>query len=452
LSLVTLHVVGVPETRYAKSGDVHIAYQVFGEGPFDLVLVPGFVSNVEHYWEMPVVAVMFQRLASFSRLILWDKRGTGLSDPVAGVPSLDERMDDLRAVLDTVGSDRAALFGVSEGGPMSLLFAATYPQRTRALALYGTTPRFSAAPDFPFGWSSEAYRDRLEVVERNWGAAALIEFFAPSVAEDEQARAAWSRYQRAGASPGMARAVLQALAELDVRPILGSVRVPTLIVHRRDELVATVHGARLMAETIPDAKLVELPGQDHLPFVGDWEVVIDEVEEFLTGARPARVTERVLATVLFTDIVASTERAAALGDYQWRRLLDQHDELSAAEIERHRGKLIKTTGDGLLATFDGPARAVQCAAAIRDRLRPLGVSLRAGVHTGEVEVRGEDVGGIAVHIGSRVAALAAPDEVMVSRTVTDLVAGSGLSFEDRGSHVLKGLPQDWQLFALIAGT
>jgi len=440
--------VGAPETRYAKSGDVHIAYQVIGDGPFDLVLVPGFVSNVEHYWEMPVVPVMFQRLASFSRLILWDKRGTGLSDPVAGVPSLDERMDDLRAVMDAAGAERAALFGISEGGPMSLLFAATYPHRTRALVLYGTTPRFSAAPDFRFGWSFEDYQTRLDAIERNWGAAALIEYFAPSAVEDEQVRAVWSRFQRAGASPGMARAVLQALSEIDVRSILDTVRVPTLILHRTDERVATVHGARLMAQTIPDARLVELPGQDHLPFVGDWEVLIDEIEEFLTGTRPARVTERVLATVLFTDIVASTEHAAALGDYRWRQLLDAHDELSGTEITRHRGKLIKTTGDGLLATFDGPARAVQCAAAIRERLRPLGITLRAGVHTGEVEVRGEDVGGIAVHIGSRVAALAAPGEVMVSRTVTDLVAGSGLTFADRGSYSLKGVPEEWRLFAL----
>ena len=439
-----------PETRYAKSGDVHIAYQVVGDGPFDLVLVPGFVSNVEHYWEMPVVPAMFERLAAFSRLILWDKRGTGLSDPVTGVPSIDERMDDLRAVMDAAGSERAALFGVSEGGPMSLLFAATYPARTLALALYGTTPRFSAAPDFPFGWSPDDYQARLDAIERDWGAAALIEQFAPSGAGDEQLRAVWSRYQRAGASPGMARAVLQALAELDVRPILETVRVPTLILHRTDERVATVHGARLMAEMIPDVKLIELPGRDHLPFVGDWEVLIDEIEEFLTGARPARTSARVLATVLFTDIVGSTERAATLGDRAWRDVLERHDTAVRRQLDRYRGREIKQTGDGFLAAFDGPARAVECATSISGVVRPLGIEVRAGVHTGECEQRGDDLGGIGVHIGARIAALAQPGEVLTSSTVKDLVVGSRLRFADRGAYELKGVPDRWRLYAVEA--
>jgi class 3 adenylate cyclase len=437
-----------PKTRYAKSGDGHIAYQVVGEGPFDLVLVPGFVSNVEHYWEMPGVPEIMERLAGFSRLILWDKRGTGLSDPVSQVPTLEERMDDLRAVMDAAGSERAALYGISEGGPMAILFAATYPERVRSLVLYGTTPRFSQGDDFPHGWSPERVEGMLDEIERDWGEGALLEDFAPSYAQDEQMREVWGRYERAGASPSMGRAVLEALAEIDVRPLLDSVHVPTLVLHRTGDRIAAVEGARLIAETIPGARIVEFEEPDHLPMVGDVDALLDEIGEFLTGVRPARPTDRVLATVLFTDIVGSTQRAAELGDRNWRGVLERHDALVRRELHRHQGREVKTVGDGFLATFDGPARAIQCALAAEQGVRDLGIRIRAGLHTGECERMGEDVAGMAVNIGARVAALAGPGDVLVSSTVKDLVVGSGIEFSERGEQVLKGVPGAWRLFAV----
>jgi pimeloyl-ACP methyl ester carboxylesterase len=444
-------VADVPETHYAKTDDcVHIAYQIVGNGPFDLVLVPGFVSNVEHYWEMPVVAEMLGQLASFSRLILFDKRGTGLSDPVTEVPPLEQRMDDLKTVLDAADSRESALFGISEGGPMSLLFAATYPERTRAVALYGTTPRFLRTEGIDWGWSPRHLGTWLAEIEDDWGRGALLKAFAPSFANDERVRAMWGRFQRAGASPAMARAVVEAWAELDARPILEAVHVPTLIVHRTGERIAPVGGARYMAERIPDAKLVELPGEDHLPFVGDWHGIIDEVEEFLTGTRATSRPERVLATVLFTDIVDSTTQAADLGDRAWRETLERHDALVRRQLDRFRGREIKQTGDGFLAMFDGPGRAVDCAVAVTKGAPSIGVEVRAGVHTGECEVRGEDLGGLAVHIGARIAAAAGPGEVLTSGTVKDLVVGSGLRFIDRGEHELKGVPDRWRLFAVEA--
>lgn len=437
-----------PRTHYARSGDAHIAYQVYGDGPIDVVLVPGFVSNVEHYWEMPNVPGQFARIASFARLILLDKRGTGLSDPVVEVPTLEQRMGDLEAVLDAVGSRRTALWGISEGGPMSVMFAATYPERTTELILYGTSPRFSAAPDFPFGWSEEFAENNFAEVEERWGDGALLEMFAPSLVDDPMAREMWGRYQRAGASPSMARRVLEALWEIDVRDILPTVSVPTLIVHRRDERVAPVEGARLMAEQIPHAKLVELDGADHLPMVGDFEAIIDEIEEFLTGARRPRSYDRVLSTVLFTDIVGSTERAAELGDQQWRQLLERHDSVVRRQLDRYDGQEVKRTGDGFLATFDGPARAVRCAGDISEALRSAGLHVRAGVHTGECELMADDIGGMAVHIAARVMGVAEADQVLVSSTVKDLVVGSGLKFADRGAHSLKGLSDDWRLYAV----
>jgi len=440
-----------PETRYAKTDDgVHIAYQVVGDGPFDLVMVPGFVSNVEHYWEMPVVPDMFRQLASFSRLVLFDKRGTGLSDPVTEVPPLEQRMDDLRAVMDAAGSQEAALFGISEGGPMSLLFAATYPERTRALVIYGSTPRFLRTEGIDWGWPAEHRGQWLDEIEKDWGRGAMLKQFAPNFADDEHMRAIWGRFQRAGASPAMARAVVEAWAELDARPILEAVHVPTLILHRTDERIAPVGGARYMAERIPGARLVELPGEDHLPFVGDWKSILDEVEEFLTGTRATSRPERVLATVLFTDIVDSTTKAAALGDREWRATLERHDDLVRRQLERFRGREIKQTGDGFLAAFDGPGRAVDCAVAVTKGAPSVGVDVRAGVHTGECESRGDDLGGLAVHIGARIAAAAAPGEVLTSGTVKDLVVGSGLRFDDRGEHELKGVPERWRLFAVEA--
>jgi len=437
-----------PKTRYAKAGRVSIAYQVVGEGPLDLVFIPGYVSNVEYYWEMPTMVGALERLASFSRLIVWDKRGTGLSDPVERVPTLDERAEDLRAVMDAAGSERAALFGISEGGPMGMLFAAAHPERTSALILHGVSPKFSSSADWEWGWSPEEIAARLEELERDWGEAALIDLFAPSRANDEAARQVWARFQRTGASPAMGRAVYEALCELDCREVLPAIRVPTLIVHRTGERVAKVEAARYMAERIPGAKLVEFPGIDHSFTMGDWEPVVDEIEQFLTGVRPERPVDRVLATVLFTDIVNSTARAVDVGDHHWRELLSAHNALIRRALERFGGKEVKTTGDGFLATFSGPSRAIECARAFHDGVQQLGLEIRVGLHTGECELMGEDVGGLAVHIGARVAALAKPCEVLVSSTVKDLVAGSGIGFDDRGMHVLKGIPGEWQLFAI----
>lgn len=436
-----------PRTRYAMSGDAHIAYQVFGDGPIDVVFVPGFVSNVEQIWELPNMPQTFERMASFSRVILWDKRGTGLSDPVVGVPALEERIDDLKAVLDAVGSEQTALYGISEGGPMSVMFAATYPERTSGLILYGTTPRFSRGPDYPYGWTRDSVPRMLAVVEDGWGEGALLELFAPSYADDPLAREMWGRWQRAGASPAMARRVLEALAEIDVRDILPAVNVPTLILHRTDERIARVEGARYMAEQIPNAKLVEFEGSDHLPMLGDFEAILDEVEEFLTGARRPRQYDRVLSTVLFTDIVGSTERAAELGDSRWRDVLARHDEVVRRQFVRFGGHEVKHTGDGFLATFDGPARGVRCATHIAEAVRTAGLEIRAGLHTGECELRPSDIGGMAVHIAARVMALAGPGEVLTSSTVKDLVVGSGLNFADRGLHPLKGVPDEWRIYA-----
>jgi pimeloyl-ACP methyl ester carboxylesterase len=410
-------VTGTPRTRYALSGDAHIAYQVFGEGEVDLVFVPGFVSNIEHYWEMPRVPDLLNRLGSFARVVMFDKRGTGLSDPVAGPPPLEQRMDDMQAVMDAAGLERAALYGISEGGPASILFAATYPERTSALVLYGSTPRFRTDDDIAWGAGDERIPAILDEVSTKWGDGALLEVFAPSTIGDPRMEEVWSRFERAGASPAMGRAVIAALFEIDVRDILTSIQVPTLILHRRGDRIAPVEGARLMAERIPDARLIEFEGDDHVPFTGDFEPVVDEMEEFLTGTRQTKPLDRVLATVMFTDIVDSTRRAAEAGDRRWRDLLSGHDELTRRQIERFRGREIKTLGDGFLATFDGPARGIECAAAIRDGVRPLGLEIRAGLHTGECELAGDDVRGMAVNIGARIGALAEPSEVLVSSTV-----------------------------------
>jgi pimeloyl-ACP methyl ester carboxylesterase/class 3 adenylate cyclase len=436
-----------PRTRYALSGDAHIAYQVFGEGDLDLVFVPGFVSNVEHYWEMPRVPDVLERLGSFARVVMFDKRGTGLSDPVAGPPPLEQRMDDMQAVMDAAGVERAALFGVSEGGPASVLFAATYPDRTSALVLYGSTPRFRTDSDISWGASDEQIEAVLADTSARWGDGALLQAFAPASADDPGMLEVWGKFQRASASPAMARAVVAALFEIDVRDILPTIGVPTLVVHRTGDLVAPVEGARLMAERIPAAKLVEFEGSDHVPFTGDFGPILDEMEEFLTGARQARPLDRILATVMFTDIVDSTRRAADLGDRRWRELIGRHDELTRSQLDRFRGREVKTLGDGFLATFDGPARAIECACAIRDGVGSLGLDVRAGLHTGECELGGDDVRGMAVNIGARVGALADANEVLVSSTVKDLVVGADLAFADRGEHDLKGVPGRWRLFA-----
>jgi pimeloyl-ACP methyl ester carboxylesterase len=440
---------GVPDTRYAKSGDIHIAYQVIGKGPSDLVYVPGFVSHLEHQWQNPRGAHMLQRLASFSRLIMFDKPGTGLSDRRAAIPTLEQRMDDVKAVMDAVGSERAAFFGVSEGGPMSILFAATYPERTSALVLYGTYARRMWAPDHPWGRTDADMHAVLERMERDWRKDANLGLWAPSVANNEEICRAMATYWRLAASPGAALTVLRLTTEIDVRNVLSAVRVPTLVVHRRGDRVTRIEQGRYLAEHIRDAKLVELVGDDHLPWFGDGDAIIDEIEEFLTGIRPAD-TDRVLATILFTDIVGSTERAITLGDRRWRELLEQYYAVVRRELVRFRGREIDTAGDGLFAAFDGPARAIRCACRVRDEVRPLGIDLRSGLHAGECEVLGEKISGIAVHIGARVAASAAAGEVLVSNTVKDLVAGAGIRFESRGTHVLKGVPGEWPLF-VVAG-
>jgi len=442
-----------PETRYARSGDVNIAYQVVGSGELDLVYVMGWVSNLDYFWEEPSCARFLSRLASFSRLILFDKRGTGLSDrvPESQLPTIEQRMDDVRAVMDTVGLERAALFGVSEGGPMCALFAATYPERTSALVMYGTYAKRIWDPDYPWAPTPQERQKFYDAIQQGWGGIVDLATLAPSVAHDERFKQWWASYLRLSASPGAALALARMNTEIDIRHVLPAIRVPTLVLHRTGDLDIDVRGSRYMAERIPGAKYVELPGADHLPWIGDHDAILDEAEEFLTGVRRGPEPDRVLATVLFTDIVGSTERAAELGDRRWRDLLDGYYALVRRELGRFRGREIDTAGDGFFAAFDGPARAIRCACAVRDAVRPLGIGIRAGLHTGEVEVMGDKVGGIAVHIGARVAAHAGADEVLVSNTVRDLVAGSGIRFEDRGTHVLKGVPGEWRLFAVECG-
>ena len=438
-----------PETSYTKSGDVHIAYQVTGSGPLDLVFVPGFVSHLENQWQNPGSAHILRRLRSFSRLIMFDKPGTGLSDRFAAIPTLEQRMDDVRAVMDAVGSERAALLGVSEGGPMSMLFAATYPERTSALILYGTYARRMWAPDYPWGRTDAEFHAILDRMERDWGKDFDCDLWAPSIAGDPEQRRAVATNLRLAASPGAALTIMRMTTEIDVRHVLPVVRVPTLVLHRTGDRVSRVEQGRHLAESIAGAKFVELPGDDHMPSAGDQDAIIDEIEEFLTGIRPAE-TDRVLATILFTDIVGSTERALALGDRKWRELLERYYATARRELARFRGREIDTAGDGLFAAFDGPARAIRCACRLRDEVRSLGIEVRSGLHAGECEVVGEKIGGIAVHIGARVAATAAAGEVLVSNTVKDLVAGSGIGFKDRGKHALKGLPGEWPLF-VVAG-
>jgi class 3 adenylate cyclase/pimeloyl-ACP methyl ester carboxylesterase len=440
----------MPETRYAKSGDTYIAYQIMGEGPFDLVFVPGFISHVEMQMELPIYAQFFERLASFCRVIRFDKRGTGLSDRLSGIPTLEERMDDVRAVMDAAGSARAALFCMSEGGPMSIVFSATHPQRTSALILYGCSARFAWAPDNPWGTTDEQVAATAKAREQNWGLGKSIDMFMPSLAGDEELRKFVGRWERASATPGAANIVRQMSQGIDVRHVLPTIGVPTLVMHRTGDVLNVEHG-RYLARNIRGVKYVEFPGIDHSPWAGDSKPILGEIEEFLTGQRRENEADvdRVLATVLFTDIVGSTERAVQLGDRAWKDLLNRHHLIVREELRRHRGREINTLGDGFLAAFDGPARAVRCGQTIADSVKKLGIHIRAGVHTGECEVMGDDLGGIAVHIGARIGALAAPDEVLVSSTVRDLVAGSGLNFEARGSHSLKGVPGDWHLLAAI---
>ena len=443
----------VPETKFTQSGEVSIAYQVVGEGPLDLVVVPGFVSHLEQTWEDPSFSRFLMQLASFSRLIMFDKRGTGLSDRISDIPTLEERMDDVRAVMDAVGSQQAALFGISEGGPMSVLFAATYPERASSLVLYGSIARGAWASDYPWGpkADSEGERAWLEGWRKEWGGPIGIENFAPSMAEDEAFRQWWAKYLRLSSSPSAVIRIFQMNQAIDVRDVLPTIRVPTLVLHRVGDRSIDSEQGRYLAEHIPGAKLVELSGDDHLWWVGDSEAIVNEIQTFLTGEQPPPLEiDRVLATVLFTDIVDSTKRAAEMGDSRWKDLLDTHNAITNREIGRFRGRAVRSTGDGFLAVFDGPGRAIRCGFAVSRELSQLGIEIRAGAHTGEIDLMGKDVGGIAVNIAARVLAEAAANELWVSRTVKDLVVGSGFKFAERGNYGLKGVPGEWNLFSVEA--
>jgi len=431
-------------TRYAKNGDVHVAYRIFGSGPRDIVLIPGTISHVELLWEVPVYAHLLRRLTAFARVIVFDKVGQGLSDRTPQL-TLEERISDVRAVMDAAGSERATLYGWSEGGQMSMLFAATYPARTDSLILYGTYASLRHE-----AWVTEEGFERfLRELSSGWGEGVLPRLYAPS-ARDDKALVQWfAKIERAGASPGSMLALFRANYDHNVREILSAILVPTLVLHRAGDRLVSVVAGRYLAEHIPGARYRELPGNDH--HVLDrptMDILADEIEEFVTGMRQTRDLDRVLATLMFTDVVASTERVVELGDRRWRDLRSELYATLRTELAAFRGREVETAGDGLLATFDGPARAIRCACSIRERVRPLGLQLRTGLHTGECELVGEGVAGIAVHIAARVAAAAAPDEVLVSSTVKDLVAGSQLGFTDRGSHRLKGLPDEWRLFAV----
>lgn len=438
----------IPQTKYARSGEVNIAYQVFGAGALDLVVVPGWISNIDTFWEEPGFVRFLQRLGSFARVILFDKRGTGLSDRVTDTPTLEERMDDVRAVMDAVGSKRAALLGYSEGGPMCTLFAVTYPERTEALIMVGSFPRLSWAPDYPFGRKPEDYGPLLQAIREQWGTPIGIEQRVPSLAKDERFRNWWAKLLRTGASPSAAYALIRMNSEIDARHVLGSIRVPTLLLHPSRDRVVSVEHSRYMAKRIPGARLIELDSDEHLPFFVRPNEIPDAVQEFLTGGRGAVDEDRVVKTVMFSDIVGSTEIATKLGDARWRDLCDAHHVAVRRELAIYRGQEIDTAGDGFYAAFDGPARAIRCACGVRDSVKSLGLSARVGLHTGECVVSGEKIAGLAVHIGARVAALAPAGAVLVSQTVRDLVAGSGLEFEDFGMHALKGVTDSWHLYAV----
>lgn len=439
-------------TKYAKSGNVNIAYQVIGDGPRDLVYVPGWVSNVELMWDDPVLASILRRLSTFSRVILFDKRGTGMSDPVpeTDLPGLEERMDDVRAVMDAVGSEKATLMGHSEGGNMSILFAATFPERTEKLILVGVYAKRVWSEDYPWAPTTDEREADISQTEQTWGDPEAIPDYMLGARAHEKAFRDWvARYLRLSASPKAAVRLLRMNTEMDTRAVLPLVHAPTLCIYRTDDTDVKIEEGRWLASQVPDAKLVELPGNAHVFWADDPGPLVDEIEEFVTGHRETAQPERVLSTVLFTDIVGSTDRAAAVGDRQWRSLLERHNQVVREELKRWRGRERGTAGDGFIATFDGPARGVRAAKAITATVRDLGIEVRAGVHTGEVELVGEDVAGLGVHIGARIASLAGPGQVWVSRTVKDLVVGSDLTFAERGAHRLEGVPDLWELYEVV---
>jgi pimeloyl-ACP methyl ester carboxylesterase len=436
------------DIRYVKSGEAHLAYRVFGEGPRDIIIVPGTVSHAELYWDLPANKYMLTRLTAFARVIVFDKRGQGLSDRI-GEQTLEERAGDVHAILDAVGSKRAAIYGWSEGGAMSLMFAATYPERTDALVLVGSYASMCAGP---WSLSRESMEAAVNAIERGWGKGVLVNVNAPSRVDDQAFVRWWAHLERASASPGAISALIRANYDIDVRHVLSSINAPTLIFHRVEDSLVPVQAGRYLAEHIPGARYVELPGADHLIQTldhDDLSHLLDEIEEFLTGSKQRpQEPDRVLLTLLMNDIVGSTELATRVGDRRWNELLTQYYATVRRELAAFRGKESATTGDGVLATFDGPARAIRCAASIRESVRPLGIDIRTGLHTGECELIDGGIGGIAVHIAARVSAQAGAGEVLVSSTVKDLVAGSQLSFTDRGTRQLKGVPGEWRLYAL----
>lgn len=437
------------ETRYAKSGELNIAYQVFGAGDVKIVFIPGWASNVENIWTLKEFASFADKLAQFAQIIVLDRRGTGLSDPVVNPPTLEERMDDVRAVMDAAGWQRAVIWGISEGGPMAMMFAATYPDRVPALVLYGTFARFSRADDYPHGYPQKINEQWVAALDTTWGTGELSRSFAPSLAADAAVMRNLARLERMAMSPGTARKLFGLLTQTDVRHVLSAIRVPTLILHRTGDQPVRVGHARYLAERIAGARYIELTGSDHLPFLGDVGALLGEVCQFLTGERTAPDADRILTTILFCDLADSTKRAAELGDHEWNQLLSTFYALADGKLHHFRGRKLDTAGDGLFAAFDGPARAVRCGAALAEAVQSLGVQLRVGVHTGECEVLGGKYSGIAVHLGARVASVAMPGQVLVSSTVKDLVVGSGIHFEDLGLRALKGVPDEWRLFGVV---
>jgi class 3 adenylate cyclase len=434
--------------RYAKSGDLNIAYVVEGDQPLDMVWIPPWISQVEYLWAEESLTRVMDRLTQFARVITFDRRGSGLSDPLAGAPTLEEQMDDVLAVMDAAGCERAAIAGTLEGGPMAALFAATYPDRVRALILYAAFSRATWAPGYEFAWSAEERQARMDELVKHWGEGWVAAGVAPSRMADPDFMEWAGRLERLAASPSTIKRIFDLIGEFDVREVLPSIRVPTLVLHRVEDTFIKIEHSRYLAERIPGAKLIELPGGDNMYSLGDSEALLGEMEEFLTGERHRTEPDRMLATVLFTDICNSTEHAARMGDRGWRYMLERHDALFRRSLERHRGREVKHTGDGFLATFDGPARAIRCASDHAESVASLGLEVRAGLHTGELEVMDGDLGGLAVHIAARVMDRAAAREVLVSSTVKDLVVGSGIAFEERGAHELRGVPGEWQLFSV----
>jgi class 3 adenylate cyclase len=437
-----------PVARYAKSGDLHIAYIVEGDGPIDLMWIPPWISQVEYLWSERSLMRVLRRITSFARFITFDRRGSGLSDPFWGAPTLEEQMDDLIAVMDAVGSKRVAIVGTLEGGPMAAMFAATHPDRVSALVLYATFARATWAPDYEFAWPAEVRAEQMAELVDHWGEGRVVAGVAPSEVGDPGFMEWAGRLERLAASPSTIRRIIDLIGEFDVRDVLPSIRVPTLIMHRRDDSFIKIEHSRFLAAHIPGARYLELEGTDNMFSLGDSEALLGEIEEHLTGVRHVHEPDRMLATVLFTDICDSTRRAAEMGDSGWRSLLERHDALFRHALDRHRGREVKRTGDGFLATFDGPARAIRCAASVAEAMGSIGIQVRAGLHTGELEVIEGDLGGLAVHIAARVMDRASPNEVLVSGTVKDLVVGSGIGFEDRGEHELRGVPGEWRLYAV----